>query len=80
MFPSLGILHHYVKFDIRTIAILEKLFGVGSFGGFIGHLAHCQAIFLTFSSGFDIFLMIWITIHACLGCWTLIVLALFIHF
>jgi hypothetical protein len=75
-----GSLHHYAKFDICTIVTLEKIFCVGSFGGFIGHLAHCQTIFPTFSNGFDIFSMIWITTHGCLGCWTLIVLALFIHF
>jgi hypothetical protein len=27
MFPFLGILQHYAKFDIRTITMLEKLFG-----------------------------------------------------
>jgi len=80
MFPSLGILHHYVGFNICTIVILEKLLGVRSFGDFIGHLVHCQAIFLASSNGFDIFFMIWITTPACLGCWALIVLALFICF
>ncbi len=37
MFPSLGILQHYIEFDTSTIATLEKLFGVGSFGCSIGH-------------------------------------------
>ncbi len=41
MFPSLGILQHYVEFVIRTKTTLEKLFGVGSFGGYINYLAHC---------------------------------------
>jgi hypothetical protein len=41
MFPFLGILEHYAEFDICTITMLEKLYGVGSFGGFINHLAHC---------------------------------------
>jgi hypothetical protein len=41
MFPSLGILQHYVEFDIHTIVMLEKLLGVGSFGGSTGHLAYC---------------------------------------
>ncbi len=27
MFPSLGTLQHYVEFNIRTITMLEKLFG-----------------------------------------------------
>jgi hypothetical protein len=31
MFPSSGTLQHYAKFDIRTIAMLEKLFGEGTF-------------------------------------------------
>jgi hypothetical protein len=38
MFPSLSILQHYIKFDIRTIVMLEKLFDATSFGGCIGHL------------------------------------------
>jgi hypothetical protein len=46
MFPSLRILHHYRKFDTHTIFTLEKLFGARSFGGYIGHLAHHQAILL----------------------------------
>jgi hypothetical protein len=41
MFPSLGILQHYVKFNICTIITLEKLLDVGSFGGSIDHLAYC---------------------------------------
>jgi hypothetical protein len=41
MFPSLGVLQHYVEFDICTITMLEKLFGAGAFGGSIGHLVHC---------------------------------------
>jgi hypothetical protein len=41
MFPSLGILQHYVKFNICTITTLEKLLDVGSFGGSIDHLAYC---------------------------------------
>jgi hypothetical protein len=40
MFSSLGILQQYAEFDTCTITTLEKLFGVGSFGGFIDHLAH----------------------------------------
>jgi hypothetical protein len=47
MFPSLIILQHYVKFDIRIIITLEKLLGVGTLGGSIGHLIHHHAIFLT---------------------------------
>ncbi len=50
MFPSLGILQHYVEFNIHTIIMLEKLLGAGSFGGSIGHLVLHQAILLTFSN------------------------------
>jgi hypothetical protein len=39
MFPFPGILQHYIEFNIHTITTLKKLFGAGSFGGFIGHLA-----------------------------------------
>jgi hypothetical protein len=41
MFPFPSILQHHIEFDTRTITTLEKLLGVGSFGGSIGHLAHC---------------------------------------
>jgi hypothetical protein len=51
MFPSLGILQHYAKFNIHTMATLEKLLGVRSFGGSISHLTNHQAIFPTSSSG-----------------------------
>ncbi len=49
MFPSPSILQHYVKFNTCTIVMLEKVFGVGSFGGSINHLAHCQGIFFASS-------------------------------
>jgi hypothetical protein len=51
VFPSLGILQHYVKFDIHTITMLEKLFGAGYFGSFIGHLIHHHAILPTSMNG-----------------------------
>jgi hypothetical protein len=54
MFPSLIILQDYVKFDIRIIITLEKLLGVGTIGGSIGHLTHRHAIFPTFLNGFNI--------------------------
>jgi hypothetical protein len=56
MFPYLNILQHYVKFNIHTIIMLEKLLGVGSFGGYIDHLTHCQTIFLLFQAGSTSFL------------------------
>ncbi len=40
LFPSLGILQHYTKFNIHTIVMLENLLGAGSFGGFNDHLIH----------------------------------------
>jgi hypothetical protein len=49
IFPSLDILQHYVEFGICTIVTLEKLLGVRSFGNFIGHLTHHQAILPTSS-------------------------------
>jgi hypothetical protein len=36
VFPFPSILYHYVEFDICTIVMFEKLFGVKSLGGFIG--------------------------------------------
>jgi len=40
VFLFLDILQHYVKFDIRTIITLEKLFGAGSPNAFISYLTH----------------------------------------
>ncbi len=39
MFLFLGILQQYIEFNVCTIIMLEKLFGVKSFGGSIDHLA-----------------------------------------
>jgi hypothetical protein len=49
MSPSLGILQHYAEFDTCTIATLERLLGVKSFGVSIDHLACRQTIFFVFS-------------------------------
>jgi len=54
MFPFLGVLQHYAKFNIHTLVTLEKLLGVRSFNGSIGHLAHHQATFPTSSSGLSL--------------------------
>jgi hypothetical protein len=54
MFPSPCVLQHYVKFNIHNIATLEKIFGMGFFGGFIGHLAYCHAIFFLFLGEFGL--------------------------
>jgi hypothetical protein len=56
--PFLGILQHYVEFDIRTIAMLEKLVGARFFGGSIGHLACCHATFLASSGGLNLPFMV----------------------
>ncbi len=56
MFQFLGILQHYTKFDTCTITSLEKLLGVGSYGGYINHLTCHHAILLASSSGFSLLL------------------------
>jgi hypothetical protein len=43
IFPSPGILQHYIEFDAYTIAMLEKLLGSKSFGTIVGHLVHCHS-------------------------------------
>jgi hypothetical protein len=57
-----------VEFDIHTIATLEKLLGAGSFGGSIGHLAHCQNTFLPFLCGFSFPFIVWNFCLTILGC------------
>jgi len=68
MFPSFSILQHYTKFNIRTIATLEMLLGVGSFSGFIDHLVHRHAIFLVSSSGLNFLFVVWAITPTFLGC------------
>jgi hypothetical protein len=68
MFPSLSILQHYTKFNICTITTLEMLLGVGSFGGFINHLVHRQAIFLVSLGGINFLFVVWAITPAFLGC------------
>jgi hypothetical protein len=58
MFPFLGILQHYIEFDIHTIATLEKLLGVESFNGYINHLTCCQTIFFASSGGLGLFFIV----------------------
>jgi hypothetical protein len=58
MFPFLVILQHLIKFDIRIIATLEKLLGVGSFGGSIAHLTHRQTIIPTSLNKFNILFIV----------------------
>jgi len=80
MFPSLGILHHYVEFNTCTITTLEKLLGVGSFDGFISHLVCGQATSFIFSGEFNLPFVVWTLTFTFLGCWALIALALVFHF
>jgi len=60
--------------------MLEKLFGVWSFGGFIGHLTYHYATLPASSSELDLYSMVWTIIPAFLGCWALIILAFFFCF
>jgi hypothetical protein len=80
MFPSLGILQHYVEFNTCTIVTLEKLFGVKSFGGYIGHLVCCQTTLITFSGKLGLPFVVQIVALAFFGCWALIIPTLVICF
>jgi hypothetical protein len=48
MFPSPGILQHYIEFDTHTINMLEKLLGGIFLGISISHLARHQTIFFVY--------------------------------
>jgi hypothetical protein len=52
--------------------MLEKLLGVGSFGGSIGCLAHHQATLPTFLGRFSLLFVVWTATLTFLGCWALI--------
>jgi hypothetical protein len=80
MFPSLGILQHYVEFDTHTIVMLENLFVGGSFNGFISHLVHRQATLFTSSSEFSLLFVVQSIALAFLGYRALIALPLVICF
>jgi hypothetical protein len=60
--------------------MLNKLFGEGSFGGSINHLACHQATFPISSNKFGLLSMVWIVTPTFLGCWALFILPLVIHF
>jgi hypothetical protein len=60
--------------------MLKKLLGVRSFGGSIGHLAHCQTIFLASLGRIGLHSVIQTTVPTFLGCWALIAFALNICF
>jgi hypothetical protein len=76
IFPSLGILQRYTKFDVHTIAMLEKLLGSRSFGTTMGHLACRQVTILALSRGLDLSSIVQCDAPAFLRCWVLIVPAL----
>jgi len=80
MFPSLSILQHFAKFNICTIVTLEKLLGVGFFGGSIGHLAYCQAILLVVLGRIDLYFAVQTIASTFLKRWALIIFALVICF
>jgi hypothetical protein len=80
MFPSPSILQHDIELDTCTITTLEKLLGVGSLGGSIGHLIHCYVTFLIFSNGFNLPFVTQTVTHAFLGCWAMIIPMLVNHF
>jgi len=80
MFPFLSILQHYVEFNTCTVITLEKSLGVGSFGGSINHLVHCQSTLPVFLDMFGLSFMVRIVAPVFLGCWALIALTLVIHF
>jgi hypothetical protein len=48
----------YIEFDVRTIAMLEKLLGLGSFSTIVGHLARCQVTFLVSLGGLGLPLVV----------------------
>ncbi len=80
VFPSLGILQLYAKFDSCTIIMLEKLFGARFFGGSIDHPICHQAIFPISSNEHNLPFIVQITAPTFLGCWVLITPTLIIRF
>jgi hypothetical protein len=58
IFPSPSILQCYTKFNVRTIAMLEKLLKSRSFGTTVSHLAHCQVTFPISLGGLSLPLMV----------------------
>jgi len=60
--------------------MLEKLFGVKSFGGFISHLLRREAIILVSLGKFGLPSIVRTMTPTFLGCWALVTPALVIHF
>jgi hypothetical protein len=60
--------------------MLEKLLGAGSFGGFIGYLAHHQTTFFASLGKFGLLFVVQIITLAFLGCWALISLTFVTYF
>jgi hypothetical protein len=58
VFLFLSILGHYIKFNLHTIAMLEKLLSSRSFGILMGHLACCQVNLLASLKGFGLPLVV----------------------
>jgi hypothetical protein len=68
MFTSPSILQHYTKFINCSKTKLEKLLGVGSFGGFISHLTCHQSTLFLFSNKFGLPSRVRTIAFAFLGC------------
>jgi hypothetical protein len=60
--------------------MLEKLLGVGSFGGSISHLVHHHAILHASSGGLNLLFVVWTIALVFLRCWALIILAFVTRF
>jgi hypothetical protein len=60
--------------------MLKKLLRARSFGGSIDHLIRCQAIVPIFSSELNLPSIVQTSTPTFLGCWTLIIVTLVIHF
>jgi len=80
IFPAPSILQHYIEFDARIVAMLEKLLGSGSFGTTVGHLVSCQVIFLASSRGLGLPSVVQCATPTFLRCWALIAFALMSRF
>jgi hypothetical protein len=80
IFSSLCILQQYTKFDVHTIAMLEKLLRSRSFGTTMDHLACHQVIIFVLSKGLGLSSTVQRATPAFLGCWVLIILALVFFF
>jgi hypothetical protein len=80
IFPSLGTLQHYTEFDVRTIAMLEKLLNLRSFSIIVGNLAYPQLTPHASSEGLGLPSVVQHVALIFFKCWVLITFALVFHF